>query len=249
MNGTVTSPSTPHRIELRNEENCKKSLICEPPAPKARKKLLNNHVVNGQSNGIVKNKESKETIKNNVNNNKINGQHKLTEYFSLRRSVRKTKTIVLEEQQLALERLVRSGIEDGLEVKDFKEKGRGVVAAKPFSKGDFVVEYSGELVDLIEAKRREENYAQNDKAGCYMYYFKYNDIQYCIDATEESGRLGRLVNHSRANPNLVTKIIMIDKKPRLVLIAKEDIQIGEEILYDYGDRSKESLQHHPWLAY
>lgn len=244
--GMTGSPPTPHRIELcsdSNENDCKKSLTCKPPAAKARKKILDNHIVNGNLKP-----EIKETIKSQ-NNNKLNGQQKLTEFFPVRRSVRKTKAIVLEEQQLALEKLVRSEVEDGLEVRLFKDKGRGVVASKDFTKGQFVVEYSGDLIDIVEAKVREELYAQNENAGCYMYYFKHNDIQYCIDATKETGRLGRLVNHSRSNPNLVTKTILVDKKPRLVLIAKDDIKRGQEVLYDYGDRSKESLQHHPWLAY
>lgn len=68
-----------------------------------------------------------------------------------------------------------------------------------------------------------------------------------MDATAESGRLGRLVNHSR-NGNLATRTISLDGKPHLVLIAKDDIAIGEEVTYDYGDRSKESLKYHPWLA-
>lgn len=73
-------------------------------------------------------------------------------------------------------------------------------------------------------------------------------IFYSIDATKESGKLGRLVNHSR-NGNLLTKTVQIGDTPHLVLIAKDDIQPGEEVTYDYGDRSKESLQHHPWLAF
>lgn len=250
-----TSPSTPHRIELRSdsneENNCKKPLVlCQPPAPKARKKLINNQILNGAyQNGNANSHNNKESAKSNLNNNKVNGQHKLTEYFPVRRSVRKTKTTVLEEKLLALEEMVRKEVEEGLEVRYFDEKGRGVIAAKDFRKGDFVVEYSGELIDILDAKDREEMYAQNENAGCYMYYFKHNGVQYCIDATKETGRLGRLVNHSRNNANLLTKTITIDKKPRLVLIAKEDIKKGEEVLYDYGDRSKESLKHHPWLAY
>lgn len=72
-------------------------------------------------------------------------------------------------------------------------------------------------------------------------------LNFSIDATAESGRLGRLVNHSR-NGNLTTKIISVNSVPHLVLIAKEDIDFGEEVCYDYGDRSKESLKYHPWLA-
>lgn len=71
---------------------------------------------------------------------------------------------------------------------------------------------------------------------------------YSVDATAETGKLGRLVNHSR-NGNLITRTVSVDNKPRLVLIAKDDIKAGDEITYDYGDRSKESLKHHPWLAY
>jgi [histone H4]-lysine20 N-methyltransferase SETD8 len=68
-----------------------------------------------------------------------------------------------------------------------------------------------------------------------------------IDATAETGKLGRLVNHSR-NGNLITKTVMVGNSPHLVLIAKDDLEKGVELTYDYGDRSKEALQHHPWLA-
>jgi histone-lysine N-methyltransferase SETD8 len=57
-----------------------------------------------------------------------------------------------------------------------------------------------------------------------------------------------LVNHSLKAPNLVTKAIMNGKSPSLILVAKLDIEPGTELLYDYGDRSKESLAAYPWLA-
>ncbi|XP_021921759.1 N-lysine methyltransferase KMT5A isoform X2 [Zootermopsis nevadensis] len=175
------------------------------------------------------------------------GNHKLTEYFPVRRSVRKTKTTVLEEQQRDLEEAILSQREDGLEVHNFEGKGRGIVTTRLFSKGEFVVEYAGELIDICEAKEREKRYAQDQNTGCYMYYFNYRNNQYCVDATAESGRLGRLVNHSRSG-NLITKTVPIANQPHLVLIAKDDIPAGEEVMYDYGDRSKESIRYHPWLA-
>ncbi|CAH1099551.1 unnamed protein product [Psylliodes chrysocephalus] len=228
----LPSPSTPHRIELRRDssEDIKKIAKPLPPAVKGRRRLKNGDViVNGQQIKAIEN-------------------HKLTEYFPVRRSVRKTTKTVLEEKQRNLELILKKGIEEGLEIRIFEGKGRGIVASKDFVKGDFVIEYSGDLIDPIEAKLREEQYSRDQNTGCYMYYFKHNGQQYCVDATAESGKLGRLVNHSR-NGNLMTRTLMIDNKPRLVLIAKENIKIGEEVLYDYGDRSKESLQHHPWLAY
>ena len=36
--------------------------------------------------------------------------------------------------------------------------------------------------------------------------------------------------------------------PRLILIAKQDIDIGTELLYDYGDKTKKSLDAYPWLS-
>ncbi|KAL1502706.1 hypothetical protein ABEB36_007813 [Hypothenemus hampei] len=175
--------------------------------------------------------------------------HKLTEYFSVRKSARKTKMQVLREHQKFLENLIRNEVEDGLECRHIEGKGRGVFATKNFERGSFVVEYSGDFISFSEANERERQYALDETAGCYMYYFKYNDQTFCIDATQETGKLGRLVNHSRTNSNLYTKTILVDGLPRLVLLAKETIKKGQELLYDYGDRSKESIKNHPWLKY
>ena len=70
---------------------------------------------------------------------------------------------------------------------------------------------------------------------------------YSVDATQETSRLGRLINHSK-NGNLITRTMEINGIPKLVLIANEDILPGSELSYDYGDRSKMSLRYHPWLA-
>ena len=85
--------------------------------------------------------------------------------------------------------------------------------------------------------------------------FKHNFNHDCvlvfphsIDATAESGRLGRLLNHSTKTNNCCTKLVEFKGKPHLIIVAATDIQEGEELLYDYGDRNKESLQAHPWLA-
>lgn len=69
-----------------------------------------------------------------------------------------------------------------------------------------------------------------------------------VDATKETGRLGRLVNHSKAG-NCQTKLHPINGSPHLILVASRDIKADEELLYDYGDRSKASVLAHPWLKY
>lgn len=65
---------------------------------------------------------SKRNTKSKNEGNKANGvineeiSHKLTEYFPVRRSVRKTKKEVLEEKQKDLEMAIREEREDGLTV-------------------------------------------------------------------------------------------------------------------------------------
>ncbi|XP_058850514.1 N-lysine methyltransferase KMT5A-B-like isoform X2 [Acipenser ruthenus] len=153
---------------------------------------------------------------------------KVTDYYPIRRSSRKSKR--------------------ELEVEHIEGKGRGVFATKHFQKGEFVVEYHGDLIEFTDAKKREGMYAQDPTAGCYMYYFQYLTKTYCVDATNETGRLGRLINHSK-NGNCQTKLHDINGIPHLILVASRDIGKNEELLYDYGDRSKASLEAHPWLKH
>lgn len=102
----------------------------------------------------------------------------LTDYFPVRRSIRKTKKAVEQENLRHIELAIEKQLEDGLMVKVFKDKGRGICAARPFSRGEFVVEYIGDLIDQTEADRREEIYAKDAKLGCYMYYFKHKEQQW-----------------------------------------------------------------------
>ena len=64
------------------------------------------------------------------------------------------------------------------QIVDFENKGRGVVAAKTFYRGDFVVEYAGDLISIAEAKAREDEYAKDPTKGCYMYYFNFHNKKY-----------------------------------------------------------------------
>ena len=82
-----------------------------------------------------------------------------------------------------------------------------------------------------------------------IFFFLCSDKSWCVDATDETERLGRLINHSRKAANLVTKIIVDeDKKLRLCLLASRDIAAGEELLFNYGDRSPLSIAGNPWLV-
>ncbi|XP_038142917.1 N-lysine methyltransferase KMT5A-A [Cyprinodon tularosa] len=173
---------------------------------------------------------------------------KVTDFYPIRRSSRKSKTELKWEQKKLIDDLITNGIEEGMEVQHIEGKGRAVFATRCFQKGDFIVEYHGDLLQITDAKKREAEYAQNPATGCYMYYFQYLCKTYCVDATKETGRMGRLINHSK-NGNCQTKLHDINGVPHLILVASRDIDKGEEFLYDYGDRSKASIAAHPWLKY
>ncbi|XP_006820126.1 N-lysine methyltransferase KMT5A-like [Saccoglossus kowalevskii] len=172
----------------------------------------------------------------------------LTDYFPVRRSTRRPKSEIKAEKQKRLQEAILSKSEDGLEIKEFENKGRGIVTTRAFMKDEFVIEYAGDLISVETAKKREIIYSEDPSVGCYMYYFRFNNKTYCVDATAESGYMGRLINHSKTLANLTTRQIAIDDKPYLIFVAKRNLKLGEELLYDYGDRSKTSLESHPWLS-
>ena len=60
--------------------------------------------------------------------------------------------------------------------------------------------------------------------------------------------LGRLINHSRKNSNCQPKVFVVRDQPRLILVALREIEIGEELLYDYGERRKDIIEAFPWLS-
>lgn len=52
-------------------------------------------------------------------------------------------------------------------------KGRGVIATRVFRHGDFLCEYSGELITETDADEREQAYLKDPAMGCYMYFFQH----------------------------------------------------------------------------
>ncbi|CAJ0599529.1 unnamed protein product [Cylicocyclus nassatus] len=175
--------------------------------------------------------------------------HKITDFFPVRRSSRKTGKQLEEEEKYALRDAIHNLTNEPLlEVYIDEKKGRGIRAAKSFMKNEFVIEYKGDMMDYNSAKLREEEYAKDPTIGSYMYFFKYKSKRWCVDATKESVYKGRLINHSALRPNLRTKVVDFDGELHLILVAKRDIDEAEELLYDYGDRTPETVARNPWLV-
>ncbi|CBZ50670.1 putative SET domain-containing protein [Neospora caninum Liverpool] len=132
-------------------------------------------------------------------------------------------------------------------------KGRAVFAADTILKDDFVVEYKGELCSEREAREREQRYNRSKvPMGSFMFYFKNGSRMMAIDATDEKQDFGpaRLINHSRRNPNMTPRAITMgdfNSEPRLIFVARRNIEQGEELLVDYGERDPDVIKEHPWL--
>jgi histone-lysine N-methyltransferase SETD8 len=131
-------------------------------------------------------------------------------------------------------------------------KGKGVISKINFGVGDWVFEYKGVLMNHKEAIIKEKQYSEDDNTGSFMFFFTSQNKSLCIDATVDMGTVCRMVNHSRRNPNIKPKVFCDPEqqgRPRVIFIACKNIEIGEELQYDYGDHSPESIQAHPWLKF
>lgn len=98
-----------------------------------------------------------------------------------------------------------------------KGAGFGLKTNKPFKKGDFVIEYIG-----IKRLNKDIEY----HTGKYLFEV---DDKYTIDGSPR-WNLARYINHS-CRPNCEVEI---DKDGKILIEAIKNINVGDEITYDYG---------------
>jgi [histone H4]-lysine20 N-methyltransferase SETD8 len=101
-----------------------------------------------------------------------------------RKSVRKTKSAVKAEKIEKIKRLVREETEAGLEIRILPGKGRCLFATKSFNRGEFVVEYAGELLEMSETRFRERFYGLVTSSS-FMFYFAWKDKKLCVDTPKK----------------------------------------------------------------
>ncbi|THH28985.1 hypothetical protein EUX98_g5209 [Antrodiella citrinella] len=104
----------------------------------------------------------------------------------------------------------------------------GLYAMEKISRGEMVIEYVGEVIRAQVADKREKAYERQGIGSSYLFRI---DEDLVVDATKK-GNLGRLINHS-CDPNCTAKIITINGEKKIVIYAKQDIELGNEITYDY----------------
>jgi len=102
----------------------------------------------------------------------------------------------------------------------------GLFASQQFEMFDILGEYTGEVYD-------------GEGGSEYATYLEDRSKKYAlgVDATRE-GNECRFINHFQniaEEPNVVMKITYVDELPRVMVVCKKDIEVGEEILFRYSD--------------
>lgn len=104
----------------------------------------------------------------------------------------------------------------------------GLFAMEPIAADEMVIEYVGQMIRPVMADLRERQYEATGIGSSYLFRI---DLETIIDATK-CGNLARFINHS-CNPNCYAKIITIDSQKKIVIYSKQQINVNEEITYDY----------------
>lgn len=106
--------------------------------------------------------------------------------------------------------------------------GSGIVADEDITRGEFVIEYVGEVID---DKTCEERLWQMKHRGETNFYLCEINRDMVIDATYK-GNKSRYINHSCC-PNTEMQKWRIDGETRIGIFATRDIKRGEHLTYDY----------------
>lgn len=106
--------------------------------------------------------------------------------------------------------------------------GWGAEAAEVIKKGEFVIEYIGEVIDdaLCEERLWEMKYR-----GVHNFYMCEIGKDFIIDATFK-GNPSRFLNHS-CDPNCKLEKWRVDGETRVGIFAAKDVMVGEPLTYDY----------------
>ncbi|GMP79538.1 hypothetical protein CsSME_00035035 [Camellia sinensis var. sinensis] len=109
------------------------------------------------------------------------------------------------------------------------KKGYGLQSLEDISEGQFLIEYVGEVLDMLAYQTRQREYAS--KGHKHFYFMTLNGSE-VIDACAK-GNLGRFINHS-CDPNCRTEKWMVNGEVCIGLFALRDIKKGEEVTFDYN---------------
>nr|XP_023029170.1 uncharacterized protein LOC111517303 [Leptinotarsa decemlineata]XP_023029171.1 uncharacterized protein LOC111517303 [Leptinotarsa decemlineata]XP_023029172.1 uncharacterized protein LOC111517303 [Leptinotarsa decemlineata] len=110
-----------------------------------------------------------------------------------------------------------------------QSRGWGLKSLAPIKKGQFVVEYVGEIIDDEEYQRRIQKMHEQKEEN---YYFLTIDKDRMIDAGPK-GNVARFMNHC-CQPNCETQKWTVNGDTRVGLFATVDIPAETELTFNYN---------------
>ncbi|XP_065151081.2 uncharacterized protein [Paramisgurnus dabryanus] len=148
----------------------------------------------------------------------------------------------------SIRRLVRSQKWKGLAIADIEDKGKGIIVTRCFQAGEVVCDYHGRVVTAKEGQQIHRNTSE-DETGYMFFYENSKDQNMCIDAHlafcechQDKETFGRLINHSRKRANLWPRVYTVEsdgeERDVILFIASRNIDVSEELLFDYGVQKK-----------
>ncbi|TPX50068.1 histone-lysine N-methyltransferase [Synchytrium endobioticum] len=109
-----------------------------------------------------------------------------------------------------------------------EKKGHGMRTKQSLKRGDFVMEYCGEVIPTSLFIKRTQDYHEQGKKHFYFMSLKSDEY---IDA-QRKGNLARFINHSCA-PNCILHKWVVGSRLRIGLFTLKDIPAGSELTFDY----------------
>ncbi|XP_077582751.1 histone-lysine N-methyltransferase SETMAR [Stigmatopora nigra] len=139
-------------------------------------------------------------------------------------------------------RVVQKGLSLNLQVCTTSNRGFGVWTLQPIPCGTFVCEYAGEVISFQEARRRQtaQRFEENNYIIAVREHAGTGSVTEAFVDPATVGNIGRFLNHS-CLPNLFMVPVRVHSLiPRLALFAIRDIDVQEELTFDYsgGYRNK-----------
>uniref|UniRef100_A0A0N5A9K5 SET domain-containing protein n=1 Tax=Syphacia muris TaxID=451379 RepID=A0A0N5A9K5_9BILA len=145
-----------------------------------------------------------------------------------------------------ISKVAQKGMKAHLQIFRTVRYGWGVKAADEISKGQFICEYTGDLIkSAVLEEDNDDSYLLEVKvhfgyvlfvSQFYQSHLTFQEGLY-IDA-KSCGNVSRFINHS-CEANLVMLRVVWDTytqhTPHICFFAKEDISKGEELTLDYGE--------------
>ncbi|KAK9749926.1 hypothetical protein RND81_02G160000 [Saponaria officinalis] len=140
-------------------------------------------------------------------------------------------------------RVLQNGVRVKLEVFKTEKKGWAVRSREKILRGTFVCELIGEVLGMHEANRRRIRYGKNSCGYIFDIGTRMKNMRTSIDEQAEYfldstryGNVSRFINHS-CSPNLAVNLVLVESMDfplaHVGLYAKQNIEAGEELTFDY----------------